>query len=256
MIKFFRRIRQKLLTESKFSKYLLYAIGEIILVVIGILIALQINNWNEERKLKNEERELLTNLNLSYTRKLNELENKNFTRAENIKGINKLLNDISNQKRSIPDDEMFKILGNLFIWNTVNEEFSVLEMLFNSGRINTISNDSLKAKLISWPDNMEEMYEEQRVIQDLVVNKLNPLISNYVSTSNLANSFVIKSSLEISPPPSPYPNDFTGLLNDRAFESLISEKKLYLYTNLNDTSVLIEEAQSILELIKAELDND
>jgi hypothetical protein len=50
MIKFFRKIRQNLLTENKFSKYLLYAIGEIILVVIGILIALSINNWNEERK--------------------------------------------------------------------------------------------------------------------------------------------------------------------------------------------------------------
>ncbi|WP_432410518.1 DUF6090 family protein [Rasiella sp. SM2506] len=52
MIKFFRRIRKNLLTENKFSKYLLYAIGEIILVVIGILIALNINNWNEERKEK------------------------------------------------------------------------------------------------------------------------------------------------------------------------------------------------------------
>ncbi|WP_111708711.1 DUF6090 family protein [Lutibacter citreus] len=47
MIKFFRKIRYKNLTESKFGKYLLYAIGEIILVVIGILIALSINNWNK-----------------------------------------------------------------------------------------------------------------------------------------------------------------------------------------------------------------
>ena len=50
MIKFFRKIRQKLLSENKFSKYLIYAIGEIILVVIGILIALQFNNYNEQRK--------------------------------------------------------------------------------------------------------------------------------------------------------------------------------------------------------------
>ena len=49
MIKFFRKIRQKMLTENKFSKYLIYAIGEIILVVIGILIALSINTWNERR---------------------------------------------------------------------------------------------------------------------------------------------------------------------------------------------------------------
>lgn len=50
MIKFFRKIRQKLLSEGRFSRYLVYAFGEIILVVVGILLALQINNWNEKRK--------------------------------------------------------------------------------------------------------------------------------------------------------------------------------------------------------------
>jgi len=73
MIKFFRRIRQQLLTENKFSKYLLYAIGEIVLVVVGILIALQINIWNEKRKISNEienvftllEQELKANINQS-----------------------------------------------------------------------------------------------------------------------------------------------------------------------------------------------
>jgi hypothetical protein len=49
MIKFFRKIRQNLLSEGKTGKYFKYAIGEIILVVIGILIALQVNNWNENR---------------------------------------------------------------------------------------------------------------------------------------------------------------------------------------------------------------
>ncbi|MBL0025801.1 MAG: hypothetical protein IPO98_12760 [Saprospiraceae bacterium] len=52
MIKFFRRIRQNLLNEGKTSRYLKYAIGEIVLVVIGILIALQINTWNESYKNK------------------------------------------------------------------------------------------------------------------------------------------------------------------------------------------------------------
>jgi len=66
MIKFFRKIRQRLLTENKFSKYLLYAIGEIALVVIGILIALGINDWNENRKnetiIKNNTILLIENL--------------------------------------------------------------------------------------------------------------------------------------------------------------------------------------------------
>jgi hypothetical protein len=53
MIKFFRKIRQKMLTENKFGKYMTYAVGEVILVVIGILIAVSINNWNQERQLEN-----------------------------------------------------------------------------------------------------------------------------------------------------------------------------------------------------------
>ncbi len=55
MIHFYRKIRKKLLTENRFTKYLIYALGEIVLVVIGILIALQINNWNELKKLRLKE---------------------------------------------------------------------------------------------------------------------------------------------------------------------------------------------------------
>ena len=65
MIKFFRKNRQTLLSEGKTAKFLKYAIGEIILVVIGILIALQINNWNEKVKLKNEEIKFLKNFKQS-----------------------------------------------------------------------------------------------------------------------------------------------------------------------------------------------
>jgi hypothetical protein len=54
MIKFFRKIRNTMLNENKFSRYTFYALGEIILVVIGILIALQINNWNEQRIENNQ----------------------------------------------------------------------------------------------------------------------------------------------------------------------------------------------------------
>ena len=79
MIKFFRKIRHELLAENRFSKYLVYAIGEIVLVVIGILIALQLNNWNESRKSFDAElklySKLLTDLNESYSLTLVKIEN-------------------------------------------------------------------------------------------------------------------------------------------------------------------------------------
>ncbi len=65
MIKFFRKIRQRLLSENRFSKYLLYAIGEILLVMIGILLALQVNNWNESKKAKKFEHKILSDIKTS-----------------------------------------------------------------------------------------------------------------------------------------------------------------------------------------------
>mgnify|MGYP001817630242 FL=1 len=62
MLRFFRKLRQRLFTENKFSKYLLYALGEIALVMIGILLALQVNNWNEERKQRQVEIKYFGNL--------------------------------------------------------------------------------------------------------------------------------------------------------------------------------------------------
>lgn len=81
MIKFFRKIRKKLLSDNKFSKYLIYAIGEIVLVVIGIIIALQINIWNESRKEQNAELLLFSNI-------LDDLNSENYTIETQIKFAN------------------------------------------------------------------------------------------------------------------------------------------------------------------------
>ncbi|MAX69627.1 MAG: hypothetical protein CMC76_00780, partial [Flavobacteriaceae bacterium] len=75
MIKFFRKIRRNLLSEQKTAKYFKYAIGEIILVVIGILIALQINNWNDNNKKNELEQEALYNLKVDFELNKKELEN-------------------------------------------------------------------------------------------------------------------------------------------------------------------------------------
>lgn len=77
MIKFFRKIRQKLLSEGNTGKYLKYAFGEILLVMIGILLALQVNNWNEERKNNRIRKSYLENLKVDLKKDLENLEGLN-----------------------------------------------------------------------------------------------------------------------------------------------------------------------------------
>ncbi|APY07251.1 hypothetical protein BWZ20_02545 [Winogradskyella sp. J14-2] len=91
MIKFFRKIRQNLLMENKIGKYFKYAIGEIVLVVIGILIALQINNWNEQRKEHSKEQALLKRLEKEFISNRNQLLDKIELRHTLIENCRQLL---------------------------------------------------------------------------------------------------------------------------------------------------------------------
>ncbi len=84
MLRFFRHLRQRLITTNKFSKYLLYALGEILLVAIGILIALQVDNWNEERKERIFANELLEDVLISVRENMTYL---NFVIEYNQTGI-------------------------------------------------------------------------------------------------------------------------------------------------------------------------
>lgn len=95
MIKFFRRIRQKLLSENRLSKYIFYAIGEIILVMIGILLALQVNNWNERRKNSDQ-----------FTLAMEQMFNVIDIEIQNIGNANALVNqqiDFINELLTVPD---------------------------------------------------------------------------------------------------------------------------------------------------------
>jgi len=83
MIKFFRKIRYDLMEKNKTGKYLKYAIGEIVLVVIGILIALQINTWNEERKNNSKEQQILSQLKDEYDANLFTIRTKNYSSEKN-----------------------------------------------------------------------------------------------------------------------------------------------------------------------------
>lgn len=149
MIKFFRKIRQKTLTENKFSKYLLYAIGEIVLVVIGILIALQINNWNELKKTTEKEKvflkEIISDLNYNQNNTQAQLEKTYDIGRDSIaKTFNYVINHL--EKKSPYDDSLSRQFYVLHQLQSLNIKSSGFESLKSSG-MDIIQKDLLRSNI-------------------------------------------------------------------------------------------------------------
>ena len=155
MIKFFRKIRQRLLIENKFSNYLIYAIGEIILVVIGILIAVSINNWNEGRKEIEQEQKILLQLKLEFNKNLKQLEEKISMRLDILQASTKLLGYIDNPELAELDSIIFQL--SFLITDPTFDP--IKNNLIESGNLNLIRHDSLKLKLTNWSTDVFQLQE-------------------------------------------------------------------------------------------------
>lgn len=147
MIKFFRHIRKKLLKENNFSRYTLYALGEILLVVVGILIALQINNWNEERKQRAEEIKLLQNFKTSIeadTARVNYFIREFGTIDRSINIL------IQHMEADLPynDSLDFHFLNSTAVWAPRIDQEIFATM--TASDLNIISNEDLKKEVVSY----------------------------------------------------------------------------------------------------------
>tara|TARA_B100000508_G_C11416000_1_gene255775 strand:+ start:198 stop:971 length:774 start_codon:yes stop_codon:yes gene_type:complete len=150
MIKLFRKIRQKLLSENKFSKYLIYAIGEIVLVVIGILIALQINNWNENRKADINQLKYLNLLKKEALKNISNIDIELDRIKITTEGQKDIFQLIDEAKDTLSEAHISQTFFNTFS-NAIgfNYENSVLTEIKNSGELKNIKNDSLRTILLA-----------------------------------------------------------------------------------------------------------
>ena len=161
MIRLLRKIRKKLIANGRFRKYSLYAFGEIALVMIGILLALQVNNWNEQRKSRLSENQALVDLKDEFMHNHERLLILIDTKKEQEARFRSYMNFIIDDKNSIADKMAAKIpSGNRARWGIVN---TVLSSLINTGAIDNIQNDSLKTLLTQWPITTDKFstYEDE-----------------------------------------------------------------------------------------------
>ncbi len=155
MIKFFRKIRQNMIKENRVSKYLLYAIGEIVLVVIGILIALQINNNNELNKAREKELKYLKNIKTDLLLNIDNINSFIENRESSIASANAILEYYEGKPLTDLDDFNNHCL-NVYIWHKFYQINNTFLELTNSGNLALISNDSIKNQLL----NIDALYKE------------------------------------------------------------------------------------------------
>ena len=186
MIKFFRKIRQNLLSEGKTGKYLKYALGEIILVVIGILIALQINNWNELRKDEIKEQVILKQLQEDYRVNLLQLEQKIDIREKMITSALRLLRAFDNPVE-IVRDSVIKDLAELRNDPTFDP---IQNDLTNSDNLRLIRNQKLKRLLSNWSSDVIAVIEIEKNWSKLVIEQYDPIISDLGIGRDMYNSWM------------------------------------------------------------------
>ena len=245
MIKFFRHIRQRLLSENKFGKYLTYAIGEIILVVIGILMALQINNWNESRK----EKALAKNY---YHRLISDLKadkayaNRYISRVDS----SRVLYDNYRKSYKKPNLSLVEIIQNLGTNDilTLHLEFKTktIETLINTGDLQLLTpkiidiiteyNGSKNQTVILARDNNEDVNDLLKNLAHKGGVLLN--IENYPNQPELFKKL-----------------DFDDRIPDMiiAFESYVIWKQAVNRTNIKALIKINKTADSIIEIINLEL---
>ena len=246
MIKFFRRIRQKLLSENKpassagrFSKYLIYALGEIALVVIGILIALSINNWNESRKIHLQDIEFLNNLKADLSVDISALND----RKSQYQSINdNIINSIrlfDNGVQSLTPDEYKEIvsaLSNFQKFSPVNKNISRYDLFIAQGTIDRIDKDLNRRFLIYLQETQSinaSITKLGETLQQLEILQIHPNV-DYNEINPIANKVDF---------------DFNEIYNKRDVRNTLQRSFGYRRNYINLMSVKIEEAENLIALI-------
>jgi len=180
MIKFFRKIRQKLVTENKFSKYLIYAIGEIVLVVIGILIALSINNWNENHKNQSKEKTVLSAIHNEFTINKSQLDTVTFYHKLALESCGKLISMFPLDRKRHNLDTIAKHLEYSVQTWTFNPSQSSIVGLINSSSIDIIRNEELRELLVSWQDFVLDYQEDELIGRKVIYENFDELVSGKI----------------------------------------------------------------------------
>lgn len=248
MLKFFHTIRKQLIEQSKVRNYFLYAIGEILLVVIGILIALQVNNWNEVRKTSVLEQQLLSSLLQEFETNLEILDQSVSLNKHIIEKSIGLGNFTGPNLENYDEKELSLFMVDVFKYEpTYVPNQGTVNEIINSGRLSILSNPELRKAISAWQSALERVKKQE----DYVVERRDLAHNFFLTEGNFRRHLDIIEEALIDVESSRFPVNTFDFLENQEFES-----QLYLYIvaseNLNQTfyAPLRDRIETIIDLIK------
>ncbi|NNK80474.1 MAG: hypothetical protein HKO93_03165 [Flavobacteriales bacterium] len=235
MIKFFRHIRQRLLTENKLTRYFIYAIGEIVLVVIGILIALSINNANDAGKQRQKELTLLTEMGQNLRTDLEDLEFNINGSAMRIQANEIILKTL--QERIPMNDSLKPYYGNIIGNFQLSENTAAWENLKSVG-LDLISDDSLRNAIshlytvkYGYLENLEKGADD--------VYQWNTFYPQFLDLINVDQLWV-----------SAEPVSHEALMDDRKFQETLKMNLFFRHFLKDQYDTIHEDVNSLLDHIE------
>ena len=233
--------------ENKTGKYFKYAIGEIILVVIGILIAIQLNEWRNDSANMNQKQNVLKSLQVEFNSNISQLDTVLFYQEKIIKTYPQVMKLIKTDTANINNDELKKPYQNLGWTWTFNPINGALRSAISSGEIHLINNSKLIELLFSWEDVVRDSEEEairirsyQNTNSEFRQKHIRPID---VWTQNVPG--LISSN---------YTSNYKGLFKDVLFEDYASTSFLYAYEYIVELNVIKTNNLEIIKLIDKELE--
>lgn len=257
MFHFFSKMRYKLAAENKAAKYLRYAIGEVLLLMIGILLALQVNNWNQQRKDNTSEMEVLKGLQNEFSSNLDALNNSINQDQQIINGCFEIINLIRSDKLEEKSEELDSLLQFVGSFGTFDAATGVTDEIINSGKLHILKNDSLRIKLTQWSGRLSDAREDIEYRFENYHQNMMPFftrnfpLANGDLTKKIPNQFTGE-ILPMVKDPSPFKTNFEEL-NRMEFESVIwHHKHNNDYVLFTDTG-LKKEILTILDFINSDI---
>ncbi len=244
MINFFRKIRLNLLVENNTGKYFKYAIGEIALVVIGILIALGINNWNSNRIQRQRESLLLSELNKEFKSNKIQLDSVLTKHKYSMKSVEYLMSRLPIKNLKIENlDSLSYHIYHLGTFYTFNPSGGVINSLMNSSTINIITNNELRKFIIGWNDVLLDYQEEEILARDNYINHLKHFEKKHFNYNSNYYKYLNDPRIDLS------------ILQTLEFDNYVQDRRFDLDNILNNSygelDAIINTIDKIIELSEA-----